>query len=111
VALPHNEDGEEVERRRGTLVSFDVRQLLSFAALLTALISGLGYVMQLRNDTRDTALKNIELARQLDAHAAESKQRYEALTARVADIERAKLLFCAARGTGGTTETLPNIGC
>jgi predicted ATP-grasp superfamily ATP-dependent carboligase len=111
VAPEHADNEVEIERRRDTLVSFDVRQIISLAALLTALISGLGYVMQLRNDTRDTALKLIDLNRQLDAHSVESKQRYEALTARVVDVERAKLLFCAARSADSPPANLPNIGC
>jgi len=82
-------------------VTFSIRSFLMFVAAMGPLVGLIIFFLQVRQDVRSNSFRIV---------AAE--QEISTLKTRLADVERAKLLFCAARGDSDSLRAgLPNIGC
>jgi hypothetical protein len=90
----------DIQSTSGPIVSFDIRQILTFITFLGVMSGALAYVIEVRNDVRANTLELIALRGQM-----------ESMRTQVEDVGRAKLLYCAGRRADTARSALPDIGC
>lgn len=84
---------------KGISVTFDIRSILMVVTVLSPLLVGASFLLQLRQDVRQNA-----------AVIAQQRIELSELRTAVEDVQRARLVYCAGVRRD-TSRTLPDAAC
>lgn len=96
---------EGPERRNAFTVAIDIKSLLMLIALIGPLVAVITMVLQVRQDVRGNSIRVMQVEADV-----------KSLQARMAEAEKAKLLYCSGRREAAERDTngalrIPDAGC